>query len=148
MSENQARIIHSCAAAATTFANFAYRVQMTIAQGDEGCLIFRVNLTSAKYYGFCIGSDGRYAFIAADQNDNVTTKLRGGFSSTIHTGLNQANTVTVIAQGSEFDMYINGQYVLTVNDHAYSQGSIAVGVSDDTNPTDVAFSNAQVWKLP
>ena len=53
----------------------------------------------------------------------------------------------VIAQGATLDLYVNRQFVSTVTDTTFSHGTIGVGVLDDSHSTEVAFRNAQVWKL-
>lgn len=138
-----------CPASSTNYANFAYQVQMTIAQGDEGCLLLRYSATSSShsYDAFCISSDGSYHFITKPLNDPSNSVLKDGTSTAITTGRNQSNSVTVIAQGPKYTIYINGQYVLTVTDSTTSQGSIGVGARDVGNATNVACSKAKVWEM-
>lgn len=138
-----------CPASSTSFTNFAYQVQMSIAQGDEGCLLLRYSATgtSHSYDAFCISSDGSYHFITKPVNDPSNSALKDGTSTAITTGRNQSNSVTVIAQGPKYTLYINGQYVSTVTDSTTSQGSIGVGARDIGNATDVACSNAKVWEI-
>ena len=64
----------------------------------------------------------------------------------IHTGLNQANTLAVVAQGNTFDLYVNDEKVDSVSDSTYSQGEIGVLAANQAgNGTEVVFSNAMVW---
>ncbi len=146
---HQGGYIQPCPANATNFSNFAYQVQMTIDQGDEGCLVFRSNFTSStdSYYSFCISSSDSYKFIIKLSNVNTYNTLKQNSSSAVTTGQNQTNVVTVVAQGAELNMYVNNQFVLTMNDSNITEGSIGVGALDDSNSTDVAFSNAKVWTL-
>jgi hypothetical protein len=138
-----------CPASSTNYANFAYQVQMTIAQGDEGCLLLRYSATSSShsYDAFCISSDGSYHFITKPLNDPSNSVLKDGTSTAITTGRNQSNSLTVIAQGPKYTIYINSQYVLTVTDSTTSQGSVGVGARDVGNATNVVCSKAKVWEM-
>ncbi len=86
-------------------------------------------------------------FFQSNPGSPTYSVLKSDFSAAILNEANTANLVTVIAQGSQYTLYINNQYILTVTDATTSQGAIGVGVSDLVNATDVAFSNAKVWTL-
>ena len=135
-----------CFAQNTNFSNLAYQVQMTITRGDYGGLIFRANSTATKFYVFRLESDGIYDLFVS-QDNNHTTELSYGNSPAIHKYAGHSNLLTVVARGSNMYLYINKQYVSTVSDDTYKSGQIGVFAEDHTNPTDVAFSNVQVWKL-
>jgi hypothetical protein len=135
-----------CFAHATNFSNFAYQVQVTIHEGDEGGIAFRANDANSQFYFFRIGRDGFYSlYVSKDEKHNLSIAYDS--STAISTALNQPNLLTVIAQGNTFYLYINKQYVGNVSDNSYSSGEIGVFAGDNNNPTDVSFSNAQVWSL-
>jgi hypothetical protein len=135
-----------CFALATNFSNFAYQVQMTIHEGDEGGIVFRADDANSRYYFLRIGSDGFYSlYISKDDTHNLA--LTYASSAAIHTAPNQPNLLTVIAQGDNFSLYINKQYVGSTHDGSYSSGEIGVYAADSNNRTDVSFSNAEVWSL-
>ncbi|MBO0783555.1 MAG: hypothetical protein J2P37_32485, partial [Ktedonobacteraceae bacterium] len=74
--------------------------------------------------------------------------LAGGTSSAINTGLNQSNLLTVIVRGNTIYLYINQQYLTSVNDDVSSIGQIGVaGTNTRGGPVDVTFSELQLWKL-
>src|SRR6266487_3833668 len=135
-----------CFAQNTNFSNLAYQVQMTITRGDYGGLIFRANSKATKFYVFRLESDGIYDLFVS-QDNNHTTELSYGNSPAIHKYAGHSNLLTVVARGSNMYLYINKQYVSTVSDDSYKSGQIGVFAEDHTHPTDVAFSNVQVWKL-
>src|SRR6266700_3232543 len=62
-------------------------------------------------------------------------------------GLNQTNTITVVARGGSMYFYINGQYIGGVSNTTLSSGKIGVFGESFNNSTIVAFSNAEVWQL-
>jgi len=145
--ESQKNFFAVCLAQANNYTNFAYQVQVKITKGANGGIIFRSDSAGANFYIFSIGQDGNY-FLDSYKNDSSLKGLSSGPSSAIKTGLNQSNLVAVVAQGSSFYLYVNQQYVATAHDSTYGSGEIGVFGGDfDTPPADVAFNNAQVWKL-
>jgi hypothetical protein len=137
-----------CYAEAPTFSNFAYQVQMTIKQGDEGGILFRADTTNSKFYLFRITQSGAYdLFVYIDNQGTHAKNLLSNSTSLFKQGLNQSNTITVIAQGGNLYFYINGQYIDNVNNTTLNSGKIGVFGESNTNSTVVAFSNAEVWKL-
>jgi hypothetical protein len=137
-----------CYAQAPTFSNFAYQVQMTITQGDEGGILFRADTANSKFFLFRINQSGAYnLYLYVDNQGTHAKSLLSSTASPFKKGLNQPNTVTVVARGGSIYFYINGQYVDGVSNSTLSSGKIGVFGESNTNPTDVAFSNAQVWQL-
>jgi eukaryotic-like serine/threonine-protein kinase len=147
ITETQQKRFQYCTARATDFSNFAYQVQMVITKGDYGGIIFRANATTGQYYYLRIGQDGSYVLLLyVDNQASHARILTSGLTPFIHIGLNQSNLVAVVARNSTIDLYVNKQYITTVNDHSYSHGQIAVVAEDEGNLTLVLFSNARVWK--
>lgn len=135
-----------CLAHNSSFTNFAYQVQMTMLEGDEGGLMVRSDDANNHFYVFSIGHDGTYRFYVVKDNNN-SLSLVDDTSSIIKTGAGQSNTLTLIAQGATFYLYINQQYVASASDTSFASGEVGVAASDTTNNTDVAFTNAKVWSL-
>jgi eukaryotic-like serine/threonine-protein kinase len=74
--------------------------------------------------------------------------LRKATSAFIKSGLNQVNTLAVIARGSSIYLYINQQYITGVSDSTYQAGEIGVFGGNFTDaPADVVFSHVQVWNV-
>ena len=137
-----------CYAQAPTFSNFAYQVQMTIKQGDEGGILFRADPTNSKFYLFRINQSGAYdLFVYIDNQGTHAKNLLSNSTSLFKQGLNQPNTITVVAWGGSMYFYINGQYIGSVSNTTLSSGKIGVFGESFTNSTIVAFSNAEVWQL-
>jgi serine/threonine protein kinase len=148
ITETQQKRFQYCTARTTDFSNFAYQVQVVITKGDYGGIIFRANATTGQYYYLRIGQDGSYVLLLyVDNQASHARILTSGLTPFIHIGLNQSNLVAVVARNSTIDLYVNKQYITTVNDHSYSHGQIAVVAEDEGNVTLVLFSNARVWKL-
>jgi DnaJ-like protein len=137
-----------CYAQAPTFSNFAYQVDMTITQGDEGGILFRADPTNSKFYLFHISQSGAYdLFLYIDNQGTHAKNLLSNSTTLFKQGLNQTNTITVVARGGAIYFFINGQYLDSVNDSTFASGKIGVFGESNTNSTDVAFSNARVWQL-
>ena len=137
----QAGTFSVCMAQATNFFNFTYQVNMTILSGtagDGGGLIFRS--ASGKAYRLHVGSDGSFDLV------DEAKSLASGNSAAIKTGLNQTNVLKVKAHGTSISLYINNVLLAKVEDSFSSSGAIGVLAVDFSQPTDVAFSNAQVWQ--
>lgn len=139
---------HSCAAQNTNFSNFAYEVDMTIIAGNCGGIIFRADFTNRHYYLFSICQDGSYQLRLYTQPEGPETKiLLQGSNPNIRTGLGQSNLVAVVVNNDAITLYVNHQFINSVQDNTYSQGQIGVAADNNNSPTEVAFRNAKVWAL-
>lgn len=141
---------HGCIAQATNFSNFVYQVQMTIAQIGSGGILFRTHIAMSKTYYFSVGADGSYALrVYVDPNTEHARKLTpdNSTASAIHTGLNQTNTIAVVANGPVLDLYVNLQHIATFRNSALNSGQIGVFAENDGLPAEVVFSNAKVWTI-
>ena len=137
-----------CYAQRPTFSNFAYQVQMTINQGDEGGILFRADIPNSKFYLLRITEAGAYdLFVYVDNQGGHAKNLLSNSTSIFKQGLNQANTLTFVAQGGNLYFYVNGQYVDSVSNATLSSGKIGVFAESNTNATVVSFTNAKVWQL-
>jgi hypothetical protein len=136
--------LQPCFAGVSNFSNCVYQVTMTINQGDQGGIIFRATSGKAQYYLFRIGTDSSYTL--ERYNNNQLTTLSNGFNAAIAQG-GQSNTLSVIADKSKLYLFANQTYIATATDTTFTSGQIGVVALDFTLPTDVEFSNAQVWTL-
>jgi eukaryotic-like serine/threonine-protein kinase len=131
-----------CYAQSTQFRNFAFQIDMTAisgAQKDGGGIIFRA--TNNENYRLHVAIDGSYDLV------NQESSLLNGSSPAIKTGLNQTNTLTIIAREQHISLYINQQYVADVNGGPTITGKIGVMAVCWTQPTEMVFHNAKVWQL-
>jgi len=140
-----------CFAQATNFSDFAYQVQMTFVKGDGiGGIVFRYNNASQNFYFFTVSPEGSYLFFSGhtDQSGGLILKvLQNASTPAIKTGLNQLNQLAVVARGSKMYLYINQQYVDLMTDSSSSSGMIGVTSLKFGGSPELAFSDAQVWKL-
>jgi len=141
-----------CFATATDYSNFTYQVEMTFVSAgqsfDAGGIAIRGS--GNNYYYFEIFESGRYVFtgcIGNDCNHTLSEGLTQGISS-FHTGLNQSNTIAIVANGNGFDLYVNGQHVAgPVNDPGSISSHGMIGIYGEANDatTEVVYRNAKVW---
>lgn len=143
--EAQFGYLQPCFEQATSFSNFVYQVSMTIDSGSQGGIIFRADKAAGQYYIFRAGTDGSY--MLEYYNGALYEPLASGFSQAISTGLNQSNTLAVIADKHTLSLFVNSTFIVSVTDNTFSSGEIGVIALDSSTPTDVEFSNAQLWKL-
>ena len=116
---------------------------MTIIHGDCGGPVFRADATVTKFYYFEVCANGSYGLYAG--SDNKLKTLASNISPAITTGLNQPNTIAVVANGNTLDLYVNHQKIDSVRDSTYTGGYIGLDADALSNPTEVAFSNTRVW---
>src|SRR5437868_15297413 len=120
---------------------------MTLNDGKFGGIVFRVDSTNTLFYYFRIGIDGTYALDVYTGNGSPNT-LSSTSSSSIMTGVQASNQLTVVARDNSLYLYVNGQYITTVTDSTYSAGEIGVFAGSFTDPTAHAtFNDAKVWTL-
>jgi eukaryotic-like serine/threonine-protein kinase len=140
---------HPCIGKTPIFSDFAFQVNMTILKGDCGGVVFRSNDPLLYYFYFC--QNGFYGLVRYQDNKDPPKNLplREGFSTQIKVGLNHTNMITVLVRGHYIYMYVNKIQIDKVYDTSYSKGKIGVLAKafDEYRPTEVAFSDATVWKL-
>jgi len=145
-STQKTQFYYICSTGVPDYSNFAFEVQMKILQGNCGGMVFRYNSNTGKLYFFEVCQDGSYLFSRyPDFTGNNVKDLAGGSSKAIATGLNQTNTIAVVAQGSTLSIYVNKQKIASVNDSTFTHGQIGLFADDSNHPTDVAFNNVKVW---
>ncbi len=137
-----------CYAQASSFGDFAFQVQMTIIKGDGGGLVFRaVNTASCQVYALFVNQDGSYNFSVYTGCSSGQSLYHNSIFSSFNVGLNQSNLITVIARQDTFYFYANRQYIFNYADSTYTSGKIGVIAHDATHPTEVVYTNAEVWQL-
>ncbi|MFL5627656.1 MAG: hypothetical protein ACJ788_18925 [Ktedonobacteraceae bacterium] len=136
----------TCMAQNTNFSNFAFQVQMNIVRGDAGGFVFRANNSASKFYILSIGRDGTY-FIAVSKDASHNTQIGYGQSTVFKQNPGQSNLLTIVVRGNTMYFYVNKQFAGSINDGTYKSGQIGLIVDNRSTSTDVAYTNAQVWKL-
>jgi serine/threonine protein kinase len=127
--------------------NFTFEVQMALVGGDEGGITFRGN--QSNFYLFAISSDGSYHLDVVNDNSGISlpTTLHQASSPYITKGLGKSNLLAVVAVVNGISLYVNNNLLVKVTDSTYSSGQIGLAAAENSNATDVVFSNAKVWKM-
>ncbi len=131
-----------------SYSNFAFEVKMTINQGNCGGMTIRYDSYTGEYYFFIVCQNGYYRFYKNDPHSAASNTKPLAYSSSlaIHQG-NQSNLIAVVANGSEFDLYVNSQKIVSASDSSYSGGNIGLLAYADDNVTTVTYQDARVWKI-
>jgi hypothetical protein len=138
---------YPCLLQANIFSNFALQVNMTLIKGEAGGIIFHAANEVSSYgaYLFTINMGGIYSLLLI--HGGQLKILTQGYSPAINASLNAPNQIMVIAQGHTILLFVNDQLVDSASDNTLTSGAIGVFAFDTLDPTDVAFNNAQIWKL-
>ena len=149
VSEPQSGFFNTCMANNSNFSNFTFEVEMMVAKGDAGGLIFRSNSQATAFYYFRLNQDGSYNFFLYVGTSGTTARtLAHGNATGFSTGLNQTNLISVVAKGTTLSLYVNKQQITSVTDSTYTSGEIGLAADYINGPTEVVYTNAKVWQLP
>src|SRR5581483_1420464 len=103
---------------------------------------------NSRYYILFIDTQGNYMLdIAVNSKGANDRTLQQGQLAHFITGFNQANTLGVVASGSQISLYVNGKKEFQVSDTTYTTGQVGFIASYGSSNTDVIYNNAKVWQL-
>lgn len=130
--------------AQNTYTNFVFQVQMNVIQGNGGSIIFRDD-TAGNMYSFTVTTNNLYSLFVLNEAGRGVKALAFGRTAVGKT----TNTLAVMAQGSKIAMFVNKQYIGSVDDTHSSTGTLGFtgNRSSIWDSIDVAFSHFQIWKL-
>jgi hypothetical protein len=127
-----------------SYGNFAFQVQMTIVQGDCGGITFREDSDGVNFYAFRVCQNGNY-YLDVNWNGKSFTTERSGSNSLINRGLNQRNSIAVLANVDAISVYVNGHIIDSINNAVYSNGTVGLLAFGTGNTTEVAYNDAKMW---
>jgi len=134
------------------FSNFTIQtdVQINSNSHEYHGLFFRQQ-DGENFYSFRITPDGFFAFDVWHSGDYSFDTISGPTQSDyIYQGTGQINTLKVIANNENFDMYINGQYVGSVSDTRFQSGKVGVlsCTCDGSNATSATYYKFSLINQP
>jgi predicted nucleic acid-binding Zn ribbon protein len=143
LEDDNNRLLWEIVPGGRVFSNFYLTVDAVLSKGsqDNGYGIYirgasNQSLDIATYYRFEIYGDGSYAIFKGTQNAsgtlNVVKLVDYTISPAIHTQ-GQVNQIAINANGPGLSFYVNGQLIKFVTDNTYTNGSIAMFVSNLPN---------------
>jgi serine/threonine protein kinase len=137
---------YHCSAATEDLANATFEVEMTVISGNCGGITFRSDPTPNKLYFFRVCTSGSYGlYLYVDSEGEHSKTLLSSSSSAVSKGLNQANLLAVVTNGSNFDLYINKQKVSSITDSTHAQGLFGLVANNLSASTEVSYRNARIW---
>jgi hypothetical protein len=108
-----------------------------------------------SFYSFRVSPDGNYSFDKWSQCDTCEGAsheplLGPATSNYIKIGSGKVNHLKVVANGSTFDLYINGNFVGSVEDGSYPQGGVGfIGCTcEGSSESNVMMENASLKGVP
>ncbi len=146
----QANFLVPCESNILTYDNAAFQVDVSLLSGSYAALIFRAN--GQQFYDFGINNLGELFFRRHDVNANgqgiYTYLIQATPNSAIAAG-SQKNTLLVIANGSDFKLFINGVFGGELQDSTYIGGEVGfdAGTTPSVNRAEASFSNFKVYQV-
>lgn len=146
VSIQQAGFLQSCISPSVTVTNAVIQTDVTLISGNDAGLIVRAN--GQQFYDFEITNQGEFFFRRHDGASVGYTYLINDTKSAA-IAPNNANTLTIIANGHDFKLYINGTFVGEVQDANYSSGQVgfATGTLASNSNGDSTFTNLKIFKI-
>ncbi len=146
VSVTQSDFLQLCPLQASVPNGMKVSVNVTLESGyDAGLLL---NLQGQHFYDFEITSQGQFFFRRHDTSGATYSAL---IPNTICNAINlgQKNTLSVIDQSGDFQLYINGTFVGEVHDTTYSGGQLALaaGTLAANNGGAALFTNFSLFQL-
>ena len=146
----QANFLVSCESNILTYDNAAFQVDVSLLSGSMAGLVFRAN--DQQFYDFGITNLGEFFLrrhvINANGGGTYTHLVPNTTSSAIAPG-RQKNTLLVIANGGDFKLYINGEFVGEQQDSTYTGGAVGfdTGTTPSVDSAEASFSNFKVYQV-
>jgi len=147
----QANALQTCKSSFLSYDNAALQVDVSLLSGSDAGLILRA--TDQQFYEFGIDNQGNFFFRRHDPNGagggSFTDLIPATRSNAIVPG-KRKNTLLVIANGSDFKLYINGVFVGEQQDSNYASGQVGFSVETfpSVNAGEASFSNFKVFSIP
>ena len=146
----QNNAFQACKSSVLSYDNAALQVDVSLLAGSDAGLVLRA--TDQQFYLFGIDNQGNFFFRRHDPDGagggSFTDLIPATRSKAILPG-KRKNTLLVIANGSNFDLFINGVFVGEYQDSNYASGQ--VGFSVETYSTvkagEASFSNFKVYSV-
>ena len=145
----QANLLVPCESTSLSYDNAAFQVDVSLLSGNDAGLIFRAN--DQQYYDFEITSQGEFFFRRHDANASTGTYtylIQDTRSNAIALG-NQKNTLLVIANGSDFKLFINNVFVGEQQDNTYTSGQVGfvIGTLSSETSGEASFAHFKVYMV-
>jgi serine/threonine protein kinase len=139
-----------CKSSILSYDNAAMQVSVSLISGSDAGIILRAN--DQQYYEFGYDNRGNFFFRRHDADGSgvgsFTDLIPSTKSSAILPG-KQKNTLLVVSNGSNFDLFINNTYVGSYQDSTYTNGQVGFSVETLSTPKagEASFSDFKVYSV-
>lgn len=146
----QNNAFQACKSSVLSYDNAAFQVDVSLLAGSNAGLIIRA--TDQQFYEFGIDNQGNFFFRRHDPNGagggSFTDLIPATRSNAILPG-KRKNTLFVIANGNNFDLFINGVFVGEYQDSTYTNGQVGFSVEtySAVEAGEASFSNFKVFSV-
>lgn len=144
----QTNFLQSCPLLGRFADNAALQVDVSLLSGNNAGMLLR--LQGERFYDFEINNQGQFFFRRHDPGGGSTyTNLIPPTASTAILPGGLKNTLLVLANGSDFKLYINGTFVGEAQDSTYTSGQLALvaGTLAPLNGGEGSFTNFKISRL-
>jgi serine/threonine protein kinase len=144
----QKNFLQQCTLAAPQVGNDTAQADVTLVSGHDAGMLLRVN--GDRFYDFEITDQGQFFFRRHDAGGGENyTYLISSVSNSAVAPLGEKNTLAIIANGSKFNLFINGVAVGNIFDSHYASGQFAVanGTVASANTGEASFSNLELFAV-
>jgi hypothetical protein len=118
------------------------QVQAPSNNNNDYGVMCRTQANGDGYY-LLISGDGNYSILIGN-GDSYSPLADWKESSAIHTG-NASNHLRAVCNGSNLDLYVNGQHLASTQDSTFSSGDVALtATSYESDGTEIHFDNLTV----
>ncbi len=146
----QNNALQTCKSSILSYDNAALQVGVSLISGSDAGIILRAS--DQQFYEFGFDNQGNFFFRRHDPDGagggSFTDLIPSTKSSAILPGKRE-NTLLVVANGSNFDLFINSVYVGSYQDNTYTNGQVGFSVETLTtvNAGEASFSNFKVFSV-
>jgi serine/threonine protein kinase len=143
---NSANTLQPCLSGNLQYGNAAIQIDVTLTSSADAGLIFRASADESQFYDFEITSKGQF-YLRYRANGKYTSLIANTPSSAIQ-GTGSKNTLLVIANGSDLQLFINGTFVDEVHSSKFASGQIGVVAGTlAASSGSASFANLNVYAV-
>lgn len=141
---NGTNTLQPCLSAHLQYSDAAIEVDVTLISSADAGLIFRASADGSQFYDFEITNQNQF-YLRYRNNGHYTFLIQNSTSSAIQ-GAGGKNALLVIANGSHFQLFINGTFVGEASDGTFASGQLGVAAGTLTASSgDASFTNLRVY---
>jgi len=109
-----------------SYTDFEFEIRLKLMTDEDGLygMVFRFDEKKDVGYMFAVYPNGSYSFSRLD--DGFARQTGGGQAAYLKDQLKTWNRLKVVARGTKFDLYINGNLLVTMEDNSFQSGKVGL----------------------